>query len=468
MTRLSLPTALLATAACLALAACAVPLGPGYEIEKQEVLLTYSPEAPQTVRVRAAYRLKNAGNADLSELDLRLPAQLASQHANEPIRARVLVEGREAAVRPKEAPSANGGAAGGAVATVSFASPWPQKKKLALVVEYDLALPAQLDAFYFDAGDWFPELVVPDALLAKGRERADKVDLRLRVPQGWRAISSGRERGSRRVRPRGGDALREFRFEVKRLDFAPYVVAGQYHEQRFTSAGRTLVFWTLTPQASFQSDATNYFQALAALENFFGPRRDPRHPTWIVEEGYPRQVGIGPFPHGVLQPEGKVTPQAAVPSGGDGDMTPLRNRMLFARLWTAHDASPGDSDSLLENGLALYASMVTEPSMAAQRTAFIGESCTEQAQDPRKERDPVFFQALFLHALEDRIGKENVQHGVRRMIQGMQGSTYGWNEIRSALEAESGQDLAEMFRTWLGDGGIPEEFCKKYVKGSDQ
>jgi hypothetical protein len=48
-------------------------------------------------------------------------------------------------------------------------------------------------------------------------------------------------------------------------------------------------------------------------------------------------------------------------------------------------------------------------------------------------------------------------------VQALRGSTYGWSEMRSALEAESGQDLSELFRRWLTEPGIPGDFRRRYT-----
>jgi aminopeptidase N len=43
----------------------------------------------------------------------------------------------------------------------------------------------------------------------------------------------------------------------------------------------------------------------------------------------------------------------------------------------------------------------------------------------------------------------------------------GYNEIRSAIEQESGKDLAEFFRRWLYELGIPKGFSAKYQAANE-
>src|SRR5438552_18743076 len=56
-------------------AGCAVPIGPGYAIEKQQVRVQFVPASEPRIRIDAEYTLRNTGNQPLSELELRLPGR---------------------------------------------------------------------------------------------------------------------------------------------------------------------------------------------------------------------------------------------------------------------------------------------------------------------------------------------------------------------------------------------------------
>src|SRR3954470_5045139 len=56
-------------------AGCAVALGPGYTIEKQEIAVEFVPAPEPAIRVNAVYRLRNTGHHPLSSLELRLPGR---------------------------------------------------------------------------------------------------------------------------------------------------------------------------------------------------------------------------------------------------------------------------------------------------------------------------------------------------------------------------------------------------------
>jgi aminopeptidase N len=49
----------------------------------------------------------------------------------------------------------------------------------------------------------------------------------------------------------------------------------------------------------------------------------------------------------------------------------------------------------------------------------------------------------------------------------LRGQQVGYNEIRSAIEQASGKDLAEFFRTWLYERGIPKDFVVKYQPANE-
>src|SRR5258708_11728764 len=66
---------LLPGAAAYWAAACAVALGPGYAIVKQELSVQFQPNPEPIIRIEATYQLKNTGNQPLASLELRLPGR---------------------------------------------------------------------------------------------------------------------------------------------------------------------------------------------------------------------------------------------------------------------------------------------------------------------------------------------------------------------------------------------------------
>ena len=88
--------------------------------------------------------------------------------------------------------------------------------------------------------------------------------------------------------------------------------------------------------------------------------------------------------------------------------------------------------------------------------------------DPPEQRAISLAKApLFFIALEDKCGEAPVRAALKRVISLLRGQQVGYNEIRSAIEQESGKDLAEFFRTWLYELGIPKDFRAKYQPANE-
>ena len=87
----------------------------------------------------------------------------------------------------------------------------------------------------------------------------------------------------------------------------------------------------------------------------------------------------------------------------------------------------------------------------------------------RRTAGPIggFVAALFFVALEDLCGHDNLRAALRDIIHDRAGSDTGYEELRAATESASGKDLAEMFRTWLVQPGIPGDFRARYSIASE-
>ncbi|MGA8366354.1 MAG: hypothetical protein WB716_03475, partial [Candidatus Acidiferrales bacterium] len=51
---------------------------------------------------------------------------------------------------------------------------------------------------------------------------------------------------------------------------------------------------------------------------------------------------------------------------------------------------------------------------------------------------------------------------LKQLVALFSGEEAGYDDLRAELELSSGKDLAEMFRVWLNQKGIPEEFRARY------
>jgi hypothetical protein len=453
---------LLAGSACL-LAACAVPLGPGYRIERQRVELRYAAADPGRVYVRSSYVLRNNGNAPLEELDTALPAALAG----EGVTLRVLVDGREVRARkraPVEGEEAD-------YLTVPFDPPWPQKRRLALVLEYALPVEggAAGEAFSFAADDWFPALHPPERLFARGTARGERVDVSLRVPEGFLALTSGSERGIRR---RAGEI--KYRFRLGAEDFSPFVVAGRFLEHKFASREAVVVFWSPTAldPAHLQTAGARLTAALHAYESALGPREPKtRRPLWIVLRGSGGETP-GPaesFPHGLHLSTANLGESRAAANGL------CRVEAALGALWLGEVTSPAEPAVELNAALVRYAGATLAEGCAAAlygtddragiRTALLREgreTAAELAQASGAENEAAEKRLarqkamLVPFLLEERVGRERLLAALRRLVQARRGDDWNIHDLRSALEAETGQDLAPFFHDWLIRPGLPE------------
>jgi hypothetical protein len=445
---------------------CAVPLGPGYLIRRQEIALRYTPAQPVAVHVHVQYELENTGNAPLATLAISLPAVAATPDGN----LVVTVEGQVARPQPEAMPAVEPSRR--AALAVAFSPPWPQKERIRLSLDYRLSPRANgagenpPRAFLLRFADWFAELVPPDRVFARGTGRGETVRVRIRVPAGWRVLSTGRPKGSR---SRGAEI--EHRYEVRRDDADPFVLAGHYHEQRFQAFGQRVIFWSLgRPERDELAPwATEVAEILAYLEQVLGPREQPAAPVWVAE--WPSAGVPAPFHGELMRPVSFVRGMLLVPPWEKSSVSWSQYSgaiaHTLAELWLHWLATPV---SELGEGWAAYLSC-----LAREHKQYSAPDCSAEALLRAHQVQSSAGAApaaaaikanLLAVALEERLGRPVVLAALRRVLQARRGQTWNANDLRAALEAESSQDLGEFFRTWLGQRDIPETFRKHAVQGT--
>jgi aminopeptidase N len=50
----------------------------------------------------------------------------------------------------------------------------------------------------------------------------------------------------------------------------------------------------------------------------------------------------------------------------------------------------------------------------------------------------------------------------------LRGSEVGYDDLRAALEQSTGKNLAETFRIWLNEKGIPADFRDRYAERTEK
>jgi hypothetical protein len=487
-----LRVALLCTA--LALAACAVPLGPGFQIERQEFELRFATGTAPRVVVGGRYRVRNAGNRALHELEIALPA--APALVREQLRIRL--DGAEIPPRASSDVAAR-------TIRLPFAPPWAERERRALEFEYTLApgdnsggadFAAAADAFHIRPYRCCPALLPPERLFALSGERPRRIRYSVFVPEDFRVLAAGRSRG---VRRRGGVA--EHRFEIREGDADAYVVAGRYHELKFSGAGGEVTFWTLEPldSAAAQRAAQRLSATLSVYREAFGALARRAQPVWIVEtrarlasaapgDGQPERYAGAAFPRGAL------LNRAAFALGAASETFQELAEHELAHTWFGEAlASRSDAELLLSEALAEYAvftaAVAREGESARRRRAarllrWYDEAAQHGPEKPLAQmgasdawelrRFAYSKGALFFVALEDEVGKSALHRALARMVAALTGDRdpagegrAGFAELRSAVEFESGRNLAGFFRAWLFSTGVPDAVRQRYAVAAE-
>jgi peptidase M1-like protein len=466
--------AILAFTFILSGATCTVPLAPGYRILKESREVKFVPGQPPELQVRANFSLENNGNGDLTFIDAVFPDEKAFGRKN----LRAQVSGRDAPLSnlPEEFQYGSPH-----TLRIPLDHPWAHKERRELVIEYSLNSPGDSgpritlgDAnFHLGYRGWFPVLQPPKHALSPFPKRPDKTIVTISVPDNFLVLSRGKPVGRKQS---AGEI--EHRFLVRQADLAPFVVAGRY------SASPSKMFWTLQPLNGDPAPAEARINALwSAMQSDFGPLDKNILGPHIVESPELRShfadeepAAAAPFPGGAL-----VNSQALA-LGVDSDAFleivahALAHDWFGEELYFASEAALG-----LGEGLPDYATIVIDearagPSARRQRILkFLHEydEASRQAvesplgvtkiTDPAPQRRIARAKApLVFVALEDSYGEAPIREGLKNLVILLHGQEASYDEVRAALEQSTGKNLAEPFRVWLYDKGIPQDFRARY------
>lgn len=463
----------LALLLALVVASCAVPLGPRFYRHRELVEVRYVPAPDARVEVHSTMEIENSGNRPLEFVDVALPGKQSFARSDAEIDFGGYV------IEIEELPhKSTGNAPAQNLLRLRLASPWPLQAKSTLRISYTLR--ASLDSatgagvgtesFFLDE-NWFPMLLAPEGLFAKGEARQKKCELRVSVPHGYKVHASGKLRGSK---SRGAE--REFRFQVEEDDFLPFVVGGDYLEHRFQGKDQTFLFWTreAIPQHALEHTGRRLVVTSQFFQFMFG-QLSPRHtPMVVVEMDSSTLDATWVLPGSILLSGSKLRESLRRPPGF------LERKLAFA--WTERIAQPANAPAAsLSDALATLAAVSAreargdpmdwhryvsdlmtdfDKSRVTFKEKTIPSLRFEDAEEIKTQADKKT--SLMLLALRQEVSPATLHRAIRHMLQSLRGSTYGWVDFRAAVEAESGRDLGEFFRKWLNETGIPEEFRKRY------
>ena len=473
-----------------------MPLAPGYQIQKQTLTVRFVPGNPPHLAIRAQYRLANIGTTSLDSIEIGLPSQKGFGSGN----FHVKIDGRE--IQPQRENSPATPPAEGESATsetwstvwrIPFASRWSRRQRRSLLIEYDLAAQATSDpriwvgskAFYVNDSGWFPDPLSPKALFAKDVARPDRSDLMVDVPADFVATASGEAHSTHKTRNES-----EFRFRLRKNDFDPYVVAGEYQQQKVTTPDGAVVIWTFKPIPAAQAQQTGeqiaaaakfYAQAFGPLPKSIKAIHDIDLPEDAPKTGTGRmEAAEAAFLPGVVY-DWVLTPDKSFSSGIGNGIGGAIGQTALGYTWFGHMIAPGASAWTLRDGLINYAGELRseESDSGISRDGEIVSNWEDYDEERTKAVEkPIAFLTpgdpedqlqiggnkvmLFFSALEDKCGRENVEHAIAHMVYALPGQEYGYTDFRAALEQQCHQDLSSFFDTWLNQKGIPADFRAQY------
>jgi hypothetical protein len=292
----------------------------------------------------------------------------------------------------------------------------------------------------------------------------------VRVPAGFRVHASGRERGQKRE----ADSVL-IRLEQQREGLSPFVAGGAYQEERVSVAGGGVILWTrqAIPPGLAQRAAEAAAKTAEFYDEDFGPRDAAERTVWIIE--CPSREPCWPVPQAALLSR-EVLNQAFEPVGRHALDHQLAFTWLDFRVHPDWDVEPLPLGALAD--YAAHLAAVDRDGGDARRRIvheLVGQFDGLRLKEPEpavlaiRQSDPeaarrfaAVKSELFFFALEDAAGKDNLHPAILHLLGAFRGGTWRAADLRSAVEQESGKDLGPLFRQWLTEPGIPEEFRSRY------
>lgn len=476
-----------------------MPLGPGYQFAGRQTEIRPAGE-PGTLHVRVVDHLVNAGDRKLDSLEVRLPQGPAFGTRN----LRVAVEGKE--IQPQQSSTVDQ-----RMMRAAFVSSWEQRQRSLIVTEWDLApkspargsVAATAEGFYIADETALPIWQTPPGIFSVGTPSPDRELLTVFAPPDFRILAPGKALKRGKSGP-GNLAPQSFRIRPDR-DFLPYVIAGRYQELPLRERDDSVTFWTfrpLDPQAA-KTAAARMASSMRALSDYFGPLTNGKPSVHIVEspadmpiefEGVenvsPDELPASPTDPGAIAdsahgansfPGGVLLDSRAFAQGIDGEAVLQLAEYELTRTWFGWRVrSTPEAQILMGRGVGLFGLVVAAESRGPDERTRMIASLVERydraraiAPDRRLMEQPVGYSraerissgyraALLLVALEDLCGHDALRQAFRNIVRSRSGDEAGYQELRAAAESASGRNLADVFRRWLNQPGIPDEFRARY------
>jgi hypothetical protein len=453
-------------------AGCGTALGPGYDIEKQEVRVHFIAQPEPRILLEGDYQLRNSGNQPLSSLELRLPGRrrfhVGTAHAD-----------WDGAVLAFETSPSNA-----RDTLLRLPEPWPISAHHTLHLSAEIQQPAAgepnlsfaPDAFFLPAQGWSPELLPSKGLFPTGGVPPQKWELVVRVPDTFIVHMSGKVT---RNSHSGGELL--VRAAQQPRDHYPFVIAGRYTSTPLDAAKQKVYLWTRAAQnpRSLVPASDSLVRAIQAYDSAFGSPSKEVQPLWIVEcpvvEGcFSRRDSL--FARLFEEPGQPITAEMASFDTVVADVSGGTPRIAttvapsLAASWLGYGQNPG----FYEQGAPLSAL----PAFAAAlgRESVEGPSVRERTirralqfvpwnAPKQKTEDATLLRAksfLFFYALRERYGQEAFGNALRHMLYARRGRGFNLDDLIAAFEQETHQNVAQFVRLWMKHPGVPDEFRARH------
>jgi hypothetical protein len=423
--------------------------------------------------------MENTGDRPLRSLEVRLPPGqiLPAQNLT------VIIGGRESS--PKLVTESDP-----RLRRIPFDPVWEQRQSRDIVTEWSVSpgasasgdIAASAAAFYVADATALPLWQAPEGVFTRGGPDALKQRLTVLAPPDFRVLGPGKLDRTRRE----GDHIAYIFRERKKEIFVPFVVAGRYQQQEIRVARDSVSYWTFQPLEPRQAEAAagRLASSMKAFENFFGPQSKGRKVIHIVEAPgeLPSVFGEPGSPGGTAFPRGALLDHRAWTQGIASEPVLELAEVELVRTWFGWRVRPRPGTQLLMGrGAQLFGLVVAAEARAEDQRRQMVSSLLERYDAARRTApdQPLieppsgystaqrittgYKAALFFVALEDVCGRENFRAALTNIVRALGGSEAGSEELRAAAEAASGRNLAEMFRTWIGHPGIPEDFRARYT-----
>jgi hypothetical protein len=461
-------------------AGCVHPLGPGYQFAGRQAEILVSGATPDRIHFHVLDELTNAGDRPLRSLDVRLPEGPAYGAQN----LRMLVEGAEVSAQRDSQVDAR-------MMRAPFDPSWEQNGRRSVVTEWDLVpqplargtMAASPEGFFIADETAFPLWQTPNGFFARGGTTPLKELLSVFAPPDFRILAPGKP-----LKPSADGSYVAQRFVIRPgIDFLPYVVAGRYEEKILRTQHGEVQFWTLHPiDASLaQTLADRLSSSMKTLSEFYGPPSTGKAAVRVAEAPVelPGEFGAPGDPGGASFPEGVLLDPRAFQKGLSSEAVQQLAEYELARTWFGWLVRPRpEAQILMGRGLGVFGLVLAaEGRGQGQRERMISslidryDEARAAAPDKRLMEAPAGYSrderistgyrgALFFVALEDLCGHDNLKTALRYIIRTRASTDTGYEELRASVEAWSGKDLAEMFREWLVQPGIPGDFRARYQK----